>query len=57
VGDVLLTYAATGETLIKGTALPEILQREAAKNVATYGFAVQRDGGVAVGSFTLPGTD
>jgi hypothetical protein len=57
VGDVLLTYAATGETLIKDTALPEILQREAAKNVATYGFAVQRDGGVAVGSFTLPGTD
>jgi hypothetical protein len=57
VGDVLLTYAATGETLVNDAALTEILQREAAKNVATYGFAVQRDGGVAVGSFTLPGTD
>jgi hypothetical protein len=57
VGDILLSYAATGETLAKDTALPEILQREAAKNVATYGFAVQRDGSVAVGSFTLPGTD
>lgn len=57
VGDVLLTYAATGETLGNDTAFRDLLQRETAKNVATYGFAVQRDGGVAVGSFTLPGTD
>ncbi|WP_164517249.1 serine/threonine protein kinase [Tabrizicola piscis] len=57
LGDVLLAYAATGETLGTSTALQEILLREAANNVATYGFAVQRIDGIAVGSFTLPGTD
>ncbi len=57
LGDVLLAYAATGETLGTSTALQEILRREAANNVATYGFAVQRTDGIAVGSFTLPGSD
>jgi hypothetical protein len=57
LGDVLLAYAATGETLGTETALQEILTREAAKNIATYGFAVQRSEGVAVVSFTLPGTN
>lgn len=55
LGDVLLAYAATGETLGTESALQEILTRETAKNIATYGFAVQRSEGVAVDSFTLPG--
>ncbi len=55
MGDVLVAYAATGETLGTETALREILLREAANKVATYGFAVQRAEGIAVGSFTLPG--
>jgi tRNA A-37 threonylcarbamoyl transferase component Bud32 len=55
MGDVLVAYAATGETLGTETALREILMREAANKVATYGFAVQRAEGIAVGSFTLPG--
>ena len=54
VGDVLLVYAATGETLGTAAALPDILRREMAKSVATYGFAVQRQGSMAVGSFRLP---
>jgi hypothetical protein len=54
VGDVLLVYAATGETLGTETALADILKRESANNVATYGFAVQRNGKMAVGSFQLP---
>jgi Protein kinase domain len=57
LGDILMAYAATGETLGTSTALAEILRREGANNVATYGFAVQRIDGIAVGSFTLPGTD
>ncbi|NJS40245.1 MAG: hypothetical protein HC783_15945 [Rhodobacteraceae bacterium] len=55
MGDVLVSYAATGETLGTETALREILLREVANKVATYGFAVQRAEGIAVGSFTLPG--
>ena len=55
MGDVLIAYAATGETIGTETALREILLREMANKVATYGFAVQRAEGVAVGSFTLPG--
>jgi len=54
VGDVLLAYAATGETLGTVSALQEILQREVDGAVATYGFVVQRMGGVTVGSFRLP---
>lgn len=55
VGDVLLVYAATGETLSTESALADILKRESSNNVATYGFAVQRDGKMAVASFQLPG--
>ncbi len=57
LGDVLLAYAATGETLATETALQDILQREAANKTTTYGFAVQRSGGGAVGSFNLPATE
>jgi hypothetical protein len=55
VGDVLVVYSATGETLGTETALADILKRETMKNVATYGFAVQREGSMAAGSFQLPG--
>lgn len=53
-GDVLLAYSRTGETLGTSTALGKILEREALNGVATYGFAVQRGTGMAVGSFQLP---
>ena len=55
VGDVLLVYAATGESLGGATSLADILRGGVAKNIATYGFAVQREGNVAVGSFRMPG--
>jgi hypothetical protein len=53
IGDVLLTYAATGETVGSATALAEILRREVKNDVATYGFALQREGESAVGGFWL----
>lgn len=53
VGDVLLVYSRTGETIGTTTALSDILKREMADGVATYGFAVQRGGQMAVGSFQL----
>jgi hypothetical protein len=53
-GDVLLVYAATGEVIDGAPAVKALLAREAAKGVATFGFAVQRDGGVAVGAIRLP---
>ncbi|MCU0826229.1 MAG: serine/threonine protein kinase [Tabrizicola sp.] len=55
VGDVLLVYAATGEQLKSATALADILKRDMTNNVATYSFAVQRQGKMAVGSFRLSG--
>lgn len=42
VGDALLVYAATGETLGTDTALRDILQREFAVGVTTYGFVIRR---------------
>ncbi|MBA3910082.1 MAG: serine/threonine protein kinase [Rhodobacter sp.] len=54
VGDILLVYTKTGETIGTTTALADILQREMTDRVATYGFAVQRAGQMAVGSFQLP---
>jgi serine/threonine protein kinase len=57
VGDVLLVYAATGEMLDSAAALDALLGREIANGVATFGFAVQRDGAMAVGSFQLPELD
>ena len=56
VGDVLVSYRATQERLETATALQDILAREADKAVATYGFAVQRNGSLAVASFTLAPT-
>ena len=42
VGDVLLVYTASGETLGTGTALSDILKREFALGVTTYDFVVRR---------------
>ncbi len=42
VGDVLLVYAATGETLATPTALREILQREFSNGITTYSFVIRR---------------
>lgn len=54
VGDVLVVYSATGEMLGTATALADILSREMQNEIATYGFAIQRDGKMAAGSFRLP---
>jgi len=53
VGDVLLTYAPTGEIIGSASALAEILRREVKNDVATYGFALQRKGEYALGGFRL----
>lgn len=42
VGDVILVYAPTGETLGTGSALRDILSRELAKGITTYSFVVRR---------------
>lgn len=42
VGDVLLVYAPSGETLGTGTALRDILTREFATGVTTYSFVIRR---------------
>jgi tRNA A-37 threonylcarbamoyl transferase component Bud32 len=52
-GDVLLVYAASGETLGTPTALREILQREFARGVTTYGFVVRRDASTMDAEFRL----
>ena len=42
VGDVLVVYTPTGESLGTATALREILTREFAKGVTTYSFGIRR---------------
>lgn len=42
VGDILLVYSPSGETLGTSTALREILTREFEKGVTTYSFAIRR---------------
>jgi serine/threonine protein kinase len=42
VGDVLLTYSASGETLGTGKALSDLLKRELALGVTSYGFVIRR---------------
>lgn len=54
-GDVLVVYDRTGETLGTATALSDILRREQANGIATFSFAIQRNGSMATGSFRLPG--
>ena len=53
VGDVLLLYRATGETMGTTSALASILQRELADGVATFGFTVQRRGSTLDATFQL----
>jgi hypothetical protein len=53
VGDVLLVYAATGEMIDSAHAAQALLEREMSNGVATFGFAVQRDGKMAVGYIGL----
>lgn len=53
IGDVLLTYTPTGETIGSVSVLAEILRRETKNDVATYGFALQRGGEYASGGFRL----
>ena len=42
VGDVLLVYEPSGETLGTKTALRDILTREFAKGLTTYSFVIRR---------------
>jgi serine/threonine protein kinase len=53
VGDVLLVYAATGEMIESAEAVNALLEREIANGIATLGFAVQREGKMAVGYIGL----
>ena len=55
VGDVLLLYRATGETMGTTGALASILERELTGGVATFGFTVQRRGSTVEASFQLKG--
>lgn len=55
VGDVLLVYRATGETIGTTGALSAILERELSGGVATFGFTVQRRGSTLDAIFRLTG--
>ncbi len=57
VGDVLIVYSATQEKIDAATTLATILSREIERKVATYRFAVKRDGGMIVAAFTLTVAD
>ena len=53
VGDVLLVYRPTGETIGTTGALSAILERELSGGVATFGFTVQRRGSTLDATFHL----
>lgn len=53
VGDILLVYAPTGETLATATALREILQREFSNGITTYSFVVRRGDSTVEAEFRL----
>ncbi|MDX5349170.1 MAG: hypothetical protein LPJ95_00485, partial [Paracoccaceae bacterium] len=55
VGDVLLVYRTTGETIGTTGALSAILERELSGGVATFGFTVQRRGSTLDATFRLTG--
>lgn len=52
-GDSLLAYLPTGEILGTATALAEIVKREGANRIATFSFAVQRQGKATEGFFKV----
>ncbi|WP_374435477.1 serine/threonine protein kinase [Tabrizicola sp.] len=53
VGDILLVYIPTGETLGTATALREILQREFANGITTYSFVIRRGDSTLEAEFRL----
>jgi hypothetical protein len=53
VGDVLLVYAVTGETLATPSALREILQRDFASGITTYSFVIRRGDSTLNAEFRL----
>jgi serine/threonine protein kinase len=53
IGDALLVYIPTGETLGTPTALREILQREFANGVTTYNFVIRRGASTMDAEFRL----
>lgn len=53
VGDVLLIYTPTGETLGTASALRDILTREFAKGVTTYSFGIRRGASTLIAEFRL----
>ena len=53
VGDVLLVYVPTGETLGTATALRDILTREFANGVTTYSFGIRRGASTLNAEFRL----
>ncbi|OYW61163.1 MAG: hypothetical protein B7Z31_03050 [Rhodobacterales bacterium 12-65-15] len=56
-GDILLSCLLTGEVLGTATALSEILKREGANQIATLGFAVQRQAQVTTGHVRIDAMD
>jgi hypothetical protein len=57
VGDVLLVYAATGEMIESAEAVQALVEKEMSGGITTMGFAVQRDGKMAVGYIGLTDLD
>lgn len=53
VGDVLLVYTPTGESLGTATALRDILTREFANGVTTYSFGIRRGASTLNAEFRL----
>jgi len=53
VGDVLLVYTPSGETLGTETALSDILKREFALGISSYSFVVRRGASTMDAGFRL----
>ena len=53
VGDVLLVYTPTGETLGTATALRDILTREFTNGVTIYSFGIRRGASTMNAEFQL----
>ena len=54
-GDVLVSYAPTGEILTSIALLQQILSRETGRDVATFSFTIQRSGSMVPGTLRLRG--
>jgi hypothetical protein len=53
IGDVLLVYAPTGETLGTESALKDILTREFSNGITTYSFVIRRGNSTVDAEFRL----